>query len=215
MRGRPPGVRSPTSRLTGNGARRKDALSPMECLAAFVVLFVLPLAGAGVLLGWRAARAAKRVDREARAELGRLRERLAALEGGGEAARTAIGAARAADPAHDSSVAGRGGVAATPASPAPASGYAPAPAAEVPPSAAPAGEGAAPPLPPPPPRDAGRPAIWPAATTPSPPMPTAPPAPHVSLEERLGARLPVWVGAAALVLGMGLFVKVSFDRGWI
>src|SRR5687768_3682683 len=61
----------------------------MECLVAFVVLFVLPLAVAGVLLGWRAARVARRLDRESRAELARLRERIAALEGGGEVARAA------------------------------------------------------------------------------------------------------------------------------
>src|SRR5688572_7303074 len=159
----------------------------MECLVAFVVLFVLPLAVAGVLLGWRAARVAKRVDGEARAELGRLRERLAALEGGGEVARTAFGAGRAADSVPDSSVASRGGVAGTASFPSPPdSGYAPAPAAEIPPS---------PPLPPPLPLDAGRPAVWPAAAAASAPMPAPPAAPRVSLEERLGARLPVWVGA--------------------
>ncbi len=43
---------------------------------------------------------------------------------------------------------------------------------------------------------------------------TAPPARPVSLEERLGARLPVWIGSIALALAGAFLVKYSFDRGW-
>jgi uncharacterized membrane protein len=59
---------------------------------------------------------------------------------------------------------------------------------------------------------ASRPAVAAAPTPPSPPPPSRP---AVSLEERLGARLPVWIGAIALVLGAGYLVKLSFDQGWI
>jgi uncharacterized membrane protein len=59
----------------------------------------------------------------------------------------------------------------------------------------------------------------------SPPTPFAPPVPpvepaapppvrQVSLEERLGARLPVWIGSIALALAGAFLVKYSFDRGW-
>lgn len=42
----------------------------------------------------------------------------------------------------------------------------------------------------------------------------APPPPR-SLEERLGARLPVWIGAVALALAGAFLVKYSLDQGWI
>jgi len=55
----------------------------------------------------------------------------------------------------------------------------------------------------------------------APPVPPAPPtavpAPpvrQVSLEERLGARLPVWIGSITLALAGAFLVKYSFDRGW-
>ena len=181
----------------------------MECLVAFVVLFVLPLAVAGVLLGWRAARVARRLDRESRAELARLRERIAALEGGGEVARAA---SAMPTPAAE----GRNAAAVVPTTPATAPPvWATASTAQPLPShAAQPGEPAATPIPPPPPLVAARPAPWPAAAA-APPVPAPPPAPRVSLEERLGARLPVWIGAAALVLAVGFLVKYSFDRGWI
>lgn len=39
--------------------------------------------------------------------------------------------------------------------------------------------------------------------------------PAASLEERLGARLPVWIGAIALALAGAFLVKYSFDKGWL
>jgi uncharacterized membrane protein len=45
-------------------------------------------------------------------------------------------------------------------------------------------------------------------------IPVAPP-PRVSLEEKLGARLPVWIGSIALALAGAFLVKLSFDRGWL
>jgi uncharacterized membrane protein len=65
----------------------------------------------------------------------------------------------------------------------------------------------------------------PASPPPSPPpLPTAPgpaavparpAAPKISFEERIGARLPVWIGALALALAGAFLVKYSFDRGWL
>lgn len=43
----------------------------------------------------------------------------------------------------------------------------------------------------------------------------APAEPAISLEERLGARLPVWIGSIALTLAGAFLVKYSFDHGWI
>ncbi len=84
-----------------------------------------------------------------------------------------------------------------------------APVAEPPPPAAPAAALSPSPLPPaasPPP-------------PPSPPQEPPPPEPFMSrslgLEEKLGARLFVWVGAVALALAGTLFVKYSIDQGWI
>lgn len=69
--------------------------------------------------------------------------------------------------------------------------------------------GASRPLPPPlPPRQI---AETPAAEPVAPPVPAAR---EVSLEERLGARLPVWIGSIALALAGAFLVKYSFDRGW-
>ncbi|HEY2737102.1 MAG TPA: DUF2339 domain-containing protein, partial [Thermoanaerobaculia bacterium] len=48
---------------------------------------------------------------------------------------------------------------------------------------------------------------------PPPPLPPQPPA--QSLEEKLGARLPVWIGSIALALAGAFLVKLSFDRGWL
>jgi uncharacterized membrane protein len=45
---------------------------------------------------------------------------------------------------------------------------------------------------------------------------SAPPAaPAPSLEERLGGRLPVWIGSVALALAGAFLVKYSFDQGWL
>ncbi|HEY8022663.1 MAG TPA: DUF2339 domain-containing protein, partial [Thermoanaerobaculia bacterium] len=71
-----------------------------------------------------------------------------------------------------------------------------------------------------------RPADVAAATVLSPPpsplpprLPVSPPsspaAPRVSLEERLGARLPVWIGSIALALAGAFLVKYSFEQGWL
>src|SRR6185436_15984836 len=48
------------------------------------------------------------------------------------------------------------------------------------------------------------------------PVPAAAPPPvrKVSLEELLGARLPVWIASIALALGGAFLVKLSFDYGW-
>ena len=199
----------------------------MECLVAFVVLLVLPLAAAGVLLAWRSARLARRVEREARAELARLGDRLAALERGGEGPRATApaGPARvAAAPATRSSPADATDAVAASA-PVPAAVPAAPPAIREAPTAPPgapfptvaAAGGFTAPLATP--GDVAPSAAPPAsihAATPAPGSLALPPgAPRVSLEERLGARLPVWIGAAALVLAVGYLVKYSFDRGWI
>lgn len=55
-------------------------------------------------------------------------------------------------------------------------------------------------------------------TAPTAARPTAPAAPRPEgpgLEERLGARLPVWIGSVALTLAGAYLVKYSFDRGLI
>ena len=49
---------------------------------------------------------------------------------------------------------------------------------------------------------------------PPPPLPHALP-PAKSLEEKLGARLPVWIGSIALALAGAFLVKLSFERGWL
>jgi len=46
------------------------------------------------------------------------------------------------------------------------------------------------------------------------PVPASAP-PRQSLEERLGAHLPVWIGSIAIALGGAFLVKVSFERGWL
>ena len=50
--------------------------------------------------------------------------------------------------------------------------------------------------------------FWLTVTPPLPPRQT-------TLEELVGARLLVWVGAAALALAGAFLVKISFERGWI
>lgn len=54
----------------------------------------------------------------------------------------------------------------------------------------------------------------PGSFAPTVPPAAPPPARPVSLEERLGARLPVWIGSIALALAGAFLVKYSFDRGW-
>ncbi len=67
------------------------------------------------------------------------------------------------------------------------------------------------------PGDGGEPAPAPAPPAPSRPPATAPPPlrSRPSLEERLGARLPVWIGSIALALAGAFLVKYSIDQGWI
>jgi uncharacterized membrane protein len=48
----------------------------------------------------------------------------------------------------------------------------------------------------------------------SPPSSGAPPR-AIGLEERLGTRLPIWLGAAALALAGIFLVKYSIDQGWL
>ena len=56
-----------------------------------------------------------------------------------------------------------------------------------------------------------------AAVTPPPAAPAAaaPSARRATLEELVGARLQVWIGAMALALAGAFLVKISFERGWI
>lgn len=65
--------------------------------------------------------------------------------------------------------------------------------------------------PPPVPVEVAAPAVEP------PPLPSAgvPAPPRQSLEEKLGARLPVWIGSIALALAGTFLVKLSFERGWL
>jgi uncharacterized membrane protein len=59
-------------------------------------------------------------------------------------------------------------------------------------------------------------AVAPPAPAPLPERPPAPPPPpRQSLEEKLGARLPVWIGSIALALAGTFLVKLSFERGWL
>jgi uncharacterized membrane protein len=94
------------------------------------------------------------------------------------------------------------------------------PAAVAPPSAAAApsppvaAEAAAPAEPAAEPLTPPLPALAPPPIEPAPPPP-APPRPGVSLEERLGARLPVWIGSIALALAGAFLVKYSFEQGWL
>jgi uncharacterized membrane protein len=93
---------------------------------------------------------------------------------------------------------------AVPVPPPPARPSSPGPFSQPPPL--PPGEGetveASPsPAPPPPP-------AWPAFQPP-------PARPAAGLEERLGARLPVWIGSIALALAGAFLVKYSFEQGWL
>jgi uncharacterized membrane protein len=56
-------------------------------------------------------------------------------------------------------------------------------------------------------------AIPPPMASRPPPLPPRPP--RQSLEEKLGARLPVWIGSIALALAGAFLVKLSFERGWL
>lgn len=193
----------------------------MECLATFVVLFLLPLASAAMVVAWRSRTALKKAADEI-AELHLAVTALSARVG-----RDASVAAAAVAPAPRPPAAAAKLVA--PAAPAiggepatTAASTTPQPAIPSPPApqlpdgvAAPSAAAAAIDA------TAARPLAAPIAAPPRavPPPPSllpAPPAPpERSLEERLGARLPVWIGAVALVLAAAFLVKYSVDQGWI
>ena len=176
----------------------------MDCSAAAIgllLLIVAPLALAALLRSRATAAALARLERE----VARLRELLEptskecrdwrqveprpVTSRPAEAARAvaAAGPAPAAGPAQAANAAA---VAAPPAA---------APAPVLPLRAAEAGEPAAlaPPLPVPPPGEVPRAAA------------------RTTFEELIGARLLLWVGAAALALAGAFLVKISFERGWI
>ncbi len=167
---------------------------PPVVLGPPTVLFLALLALAALVLAFVALSRANAVRFQLQildAELGRLRDRLTARPGAIlETAAEAVAPA-AAPPAEI-----------------------PAPAAPVPPLVAE-------PLPAPalsvPIESAVEPVIDPAIGPPSPsppsPPPVPPPPPRVSLEERIGARLPVWIGSIALALAGAFLVKYSFDQG--
>lgn len=155
----------------------------MECLTA-LALFVAAMALAFAAVAHRRVRAAERAIAGLDAALRALRAPAAAV---------------AAEP--------------TPAETSP-------PLAAPPSAAAPEPEPlpAAPAFPPSP----FKPALIPVAAAPSAPAPItplastpppAPPRPAISLEERLGARLPVWIGSIALALAGAFLVKYSFEQG--
>jgi uncharacterized membrane protein len=182
----------------------------MECLATFVVLVVLPLAVVALVVALRAQRAARGAVEEAAllkltvAELSRRLQKLSAAERAAEAAPGARAEERKPEVAA-SVVAPE--VVAPEAAGAPRVDEVAAIEAVAPaePSAAAAAEPTWPRTPPP--------------TRPAPPVTPPnlgqPPRPAASLEERLGARLPVWIGAIALVLAAAFLLKYSVDQGWI
>lgn len=177
-------------------------LMAIALLAMPVVAFIVALVAMS-----RANRASRALrDREKEAEtlktrLLRMEQRLASLEGRGVAAPAEPPGvpAHAPEPVHPAAV---------PAAPAPQ------PAAAIP-AAVPKPPAVAVPAPVTP-----RPQA-PAVPAPAPPVPPRPVAPVVprpegpGLEERLGARLPVWIGSIALTLAGAYLVKYSFDRGLI
>jgi uncharacterized membrane protein len=160
----------------------------LGCLAVVVFLFVVagPLAALVLALRQRAT------IRDLAARTGRLQSQLEALER--RPAREAEAPSRSAEPpvaapAIDGSKAPAppGAVLEAPEAPTPTS------LAE-PPAVAPA----------------------PAPAAPPPPRPAVPPAaPRPGLEERLGARLPVWLGGIALAAAGAFLVKYSVDQGWL
>ena len=91
------------------------------------------------------------------------------------------------------------------------------PQVPVPPVPAPAASRPSPALPASPPRVPG-PAATPAEPEPpaDSPLPAATrPEPVESLESRIGGHWLLYIGTAALVLGIGFFVKYAFDNAWI
>lgn len=152
------------------------------------------------------------------AELAGLRQRLAeverrlgtsgALEGESplQAAPRAPSEARPAAPSVPPAV-GEGAVGPIPATDA-APGPAPADEGEV-------REAKAAAMPPPQVRPGADRAASESGPPPPPQREAAPPAPEPGLEERLGARLPIWIGAVALALAGVFLVRYSVERGWL
>ncbi len=163
---------------------------------------VLLVAVIGMALAWgalREARGAQRTIAELRAELAALRAEIWSLAAQLKQLRLRQGA-----PAREAEAPAEADAAAAPVPEA----AAPAPS-PVPPAAAPE------PLVPeePTPAAVPEPLLTPPSFYPPPPPPR--PAPAVSLEERLGARAFVWIGAIALALAGAFLVKYSVDQGWI
>lgn len=172
---------------------------------AAVVLALVAMGKAG-----RAERAAKEREKETealRVRLLKMEQRLARVESAG------------AGVAEEAQAAPRPAVSAPAFPPAPvlaaaapvlgvAIGEAPVPEGPAPKPESPEPASASPSLP-----ATGSPAL--------PPRPPPPPVPHrpgpreagPGLEERLGARLPVWIGSVALTLAGAYLVKYSFDKG--
>jgi uncharacterized membrane protein len=200
----------------------------MECLATFVVLFLLPLASAALVVAWRARKAA----RQAAEEIALVRQAVTALSArlGREPVEAAAAAAAAGLPASSrEQLAGeltpevaRAAAAAASLSaegPAtegalpPAPPAASAPVLATPPLGAETGEAlpaaAAVRSADEPPGESPREAARPVAATPPPP-----PRPSMSLEERFG-RLWVWIGAAAFLFAAVYLLRYSAQQGWI
>jgi len=165
----------------------------MEAFGMLVLLVVVLAPIAGVLLLAHVNTRLKRLEAQHRAEIGRLHERLDGLE---EAARDApqsaeparfVELARTAAPAVPAAPVAAAPAALTPAPPTPA----PAPAA---PSAA---------------RSAAPPAIRPALPT------AAKPAPSRDLESFVGGRVLLVAGVIVVLFGVGFFLKIAIDKGWI
>jgi len=158
------------------------------CAAILVVAYLLIAPGAALVFALRARR-------EAAALRARL-EVLGAVSAPERAATTA--ASRAPEPAVE------------PETEVTAPLRRPAPPAAVPPAAPP-------PVATPEPRveAPGRPEEPPAPVSYRAPAPAAPRPPKPGLEERLGARLPVWLGAIALALAGAFLVQYSVERGWL
>jgi uncharacterized membrane protein len=164
----------------------------MNCSEVLIGLFLLAVGGlalAAFLRSGANAAALAAMRAEMRLEISRLRELLARGAG--------VGAAGAAMPA---AFAGdRDAVTAQSLS-------GPPPPTVAPPAAAPASPAAKAFLPATP-----APVEVAAPGTVTPPLPPR----QTTLEELVGARLLVWVGAAALALAGAFLVKISFERGWI
>ncbi|HEX5758441.1 MAG TPA: DUF2339 domain-containing protein [Thermoanaerobaculia bacterium] len=162
---------------------------------AFVVTLLAAVIGSLAWGALREARAAQRTIAELRFELAALRFEIASLAAQLEQLQLRQGAPAPQETA------------------APAEAEAPVEAAA--PALSPVLPPAAPeplaPEPPPPPAEVPEPLL----TQPSFSSSSPPPTPTVSLEERLGARAFVWIGAIALALAGAFLVKYSVDQGWI